>query len=195
MDFEGMTDLEVDAMLKRLTAHAAIKLNKLVWRGRRGDPVPAGLAAEDIVCDALVALVEGVRSRNRAEYPRLEDQLRSIVDSTVSNHVTGAENRLVTRSEGLEDVFPAGISPEAQVSAAEYAIKIHDALLDLVVEDEQLTQAADLLWSEGTMEPTDLEERLEITKAEANNLKKRLRRAIGQAVKVVDDGGCDGGES
>jgi hypothetical protein len=190
MDFEGMDKDEVATMVKSLLVFAASKLRGRWFR--RGKPDPG-----EYVSDAMI-LVErgrlgysgkGARQRNRIAYPRLEDQLRSIIDSLISDEVRGADNRSTNLLDDKVMVADRRSNPEELVGAKEKLSLFFEKLTELAFEAEDnglLLKVIELLDDDHTMDQGDWVERLGIAQSAANNLKKRLKRLMNKTKEALD---------
>ena len=189
MDFEGMTHAQIERLIKELTLYAADKVRTKVWRGTHGEPPKE---PHDYVIDAIVALSTGERARNRAKYPSLREQLRSIIDSLVYAEVTRSENRLERRvddrGEPMVSAPGATRAVDDEVADNELARRIKASVEDQIIEDNELIEVWDVMEKHAEYESADLQRRLGLDKVTADNRRKRFRRVLIKANEEVEGG-------
>lgn len=189
-----MTEPQIERMIKLLVIYAAGKLRRLWFRRVRLDP-------EDVVYEALVRLERGrqgqtgpgARQRNRQRYPELADQLTAIVDSLIADEVRRLDHQLTEAAPEQLQVSDQSRDPERQAIARAQLERFYDALYELILDapdNEHLLACLELLESRHTLDQADWMVALQIDRAQANNLKKRLTRLMHQARRRAegDDG-------
>jgi hypothetical protein len=82
----------------RLLIFAAGKLKRLRWRGEPFGAIPGAATPKDVVHDAIVKTISGVRQWNRTT-TSLFDHLVGVISSNVSHLVQTAENRRTLRAD------------------------------------------------------------------------------------------------
>jgi len=190
MDFEGLNEDEVATMVKSLVLYASAKLKRRWFRRGRPDPVK-------YVTDAMVLIErgklghtgKGARRRNAIKYPRLEDQLRAVIDSLISDELRGSDNRSTGLIEDPNLVAARRSNPEELVAASEQLGQFFDKLTELAFDakdNDLLLKVIEMLEDDHSMDQSDWVERLRIDIPTANNLKKRLKGLMNKAKEAVD---------
>jgi len=189
MDFEGMTGPEVDRMVKALLVYTTRKLRRRWFSKTKPDPM-------EYVSEAMIRVERGkhghtkrARARNYDEYPSLEAQLRSVIDSLISDDVRGSDNKNIELLDEDAVVADRRPNPEAAVATNERLERFFDNLTELALEapeNDHLVAVVEMMWDEHTMKQSDWVERLGIDRSAANNLKKRLDRLMVKAKEAVD---------
>jgi hypothetical protein len=198
--FASVSEEEWADIIDRLTLYAAARMSRLTWRGRRGDPAPAGMQPQDFVYAAISKCWAGDRPWILSKQPSLFSHLASVVQSDINHAAVGPENRLTQRIEGddegtsgsakrplnlvqLFEVQDAQRSPEGYVQDRQEL----DAFFQFVGPEPLLKAATEVLLYEGVANPKEFAERLRITVSQANNLKKRLWTKIRAYVAQQQD--------
>lgn len=176
-------------LLKRLTRHAFFKMRRLAWRGAyvmRGGSVPGGYEPYDFAMDAIRKAMDGDRLWNREKHEKLEDFLRSIIDSDINHLVESVDNakgRRLTRESGNGDTVAAyeipGVEPNPYVVVVdkEWQNSFHEAAMKELKGEEFLIKLLECMEAEIT-EPQEIAEVLGSTVNHVNNEKKKLRRRL-----------------
>jgi DNA-directed RNA polymerase specialized sigma24 family protein len=190
-----------DAQLEQLEAGLPAMYPKLVARAaflltgyRPSETVEiarAGVTAEDIAQQALLALVSG--DRPAPTQHSLWTVLKVIIRSLVSNAMaSGAarevpldEMRLVPGKEGQPSNAPLEYDPGPEAAAAdeERRAKVEQQILDVLFADpEGLAISRAIL--DGHRKPSDIAEHLGMEVKAVNNAYKRLRRSLQPLAKI-----------
>jgi hypothetical protein len=183
--FAGLTEEQIEATLRRMAAYARGLLRKRIWRGERGGPAPGGVNHEDLVYEVVLQLMDGVRRYD----PNLDlaENLRRGIASRVSALCTRAENsvlRLVAvDGNGYQIASEGGSNPEYN----ELVDRIHEALLERAMNDEQLMSVMALFERTGEFTPTAIMEELSIDEKAARALGRRFSRILDAAVAYVQE--------
>jgi len=180
-EFDNLGLAEQQALLKSLVLHAHDRMRRRSWRGGMGGISTLG-TPEEVVALAVSRLLDGTRARNRSRYPTLLDQLRSIINSLISDAARSYDNRLVRNdASGGGDFEDAGAaSTHDLVATKEIWDRVVAGAVNAAANDPLLIEAM-ALFESGKDRPRDLADALSLTPKEAANLKKRLRRLLRQA--------------
>ena len=180
--FGDLPDTEIEQLLERLVAYAIRLIRKSVWRGVRGDAVPGGREAMDIVSEVLLKYEQGDRKLN----PRanLEGHLLGGVRSAVDALIRRKENTREIRTD-VEVVGPSTgrRNPEQAAIYNECTGMVHDAMLERVIEDDGLMAAWTLFEEQGCYQPGELAEALGLDEKQARALRRRFSRALDAAIR------------
>jgi hypothetical protein len=185
----ALSDVEQEALLKRLTLHAHCKMRHLTWRGvyvNKGDAVPGGHEACDFALDAIQKMLDGRRPWNREKYQTLEVALRATIDSDINHLAESADNargrRLALQGSKSEtaqayDVPGTEPNPLHAVIDNDWQQRFHKAAMKELKDDEFLIKLFECLAAEFT-KPEEIATMLDTSVEEVNNGKKRLRRKL-----------------
>ncbi len=120
-----------------------MKTQRLYWKRADYHALARGETAESLVSLTYVKVRTGERAWNRQQYPDLEDFLKSVLDSLISNLVRSVDNRKVEklpedpeRLDALLKITPITdpaqhMNPERQLLAAE-ARQREEALVEAI---------------------------------------------------------------
>ena len=123
------------------------------------------------------------------QYPRLEDQLKAVIDSLISDELRGLDNRSTELLEDKHVTAERRSNPEELVAASEQLGQFFDRLTELALDakdNDLLLNVIEMLEDDHTMDQSDWVERLGIDRPTANNLKKRLKGLMNKAKEAVD---------
>jgi DNA-directed RNA polymerase specialized sigma24 family protein len=185
----ALGDVELEALLKRLTVHAHYKMRHLTWRGvyvNKGDAVPGGYEACDFAHDAIAKMLDSRRPWNRDKYQTIEAALRATIDSDINHLADSADNarcrRLAlepSKDETAQAYTVPGTEPNPLTTVVDrdWQNRFHKAAMKELKDDPFLIKIFECLEAEIT-KPEEIAAMLDTTPEEVNNAKKRLRRKL-----------------
>lgn len=187
-DTDELEAVPWDDVLRQLKLHAERRMRMYKWQGRRGGRMPEGAQPEDIVHGAVIKFLEGKRQWNRSHYPRIEDFLRTAIDSDIDHLANAWANRHLRAEAVLSEgdrrrvaaqTDPA-TAPDTEILERETLDEAGRIVLKLeaALEDEPQLVAMLRVIRDGTTRRAELARALGITPAEADNIRRRLQRRL-----------------
>ncbi|MFM8272335.1 MAG: RNA polymerase sigma factor [Gemmata sp.] len=182
-----LTEKQWTELLERLTWHAQRKFLRLVWQGipaASGGRAPGGIEPPDLAAQAILDVLEGRRSWNRAAEPDFLRFLQGVVDSKVGHLARGRENRPSRAPVLAEEIPSREPTPELSAVAGDNLAHLQHILISAVGQDPVAWQVIECLES-GLTRPAEIALRLGIPVRAVYNARKRLRQKIGMALKAT----------
>jgi hypothetical protein len=166
---------DLGAIYPKLVLFAYGKLTKLSWRGAYYGHVPGGMTAKDFVHQAIEKTEEGIRLWNREI--SLYRHLCGIISSDINHLADSLENKLTEISDdNVVYLHDSSRSPEEEVVRRSQE---RHFLQYLSTIDSRLRRLAELIVYDGASRNADLSIEMNLTPQQIENLKRRLRLAIG----------------
>ena len=194
----GPDDLDEQALagyLVRLLAYVRGRA-KQMFGPLRGDDVALGEQCQDIAQEALASLFCAPQRWDPSNNP---DPFKHLV-SVANSKIIALKTKVVRRgklgeefaagdypAEAVDlaaDVVDSGWRPESPEDVAVFR-QLHDELLPLIIDDEQLIALYDLAVKMGRIIPRVVAAELGISDRQLESLKKKLRRCIVEAQKKL----------
>ena len=173
---EESHDVDWHTVIKAVTryAYAKVRIRRRVL-GRMGIPVES--EADDYVQEAIKGYFSGPRTWNREAYPTMEEFLKSVIDSKMSNWGRSRAFKEQQVTDHIDDEADAG--PGGDHRNVERDRRVESELYRIVDDDERAVELYAVL--EGYLDGdkrSEIAEEWGMTPDQVTNAKKRLDRKI-----------------
>ena len=165
------------------------------WRGIPRGPIPAGNLAEDFVYDAILKVIDGKRSWDPKKIS-LYWIVIGIIRGDINRRAVSHENTTTVSFDRDDDserhvlnIEDYQQSPAAVAETRSEYAALHSFLTE---RDPALAELAKLMLEEEETRPRELSLQLDIAVKDVNTLKKRLKRAVTDYLRMQERECSDG---
>ena len=185
----ALSETELIRLNERLTRYAYGKMFPLTWRGvriRKSATIPSWLEPQDFAQEAIRRMLDGTRRWNRKRYPTVEEALKSIIDSHISQIVNQLDNKKFKQlkrpnsDDESTSVYEIESGEDGPIRIAiddDWRDWFRQQTRQMLQGESQLVELLKCMES-GITKPAEIAQKLKTNVKDINNLKKRLRRKL-----------------